>query len=359
MKIGLIGLQNSGKTTIFNALTGLDAETANYSNAANEPNVGMVEVEDERVTKLSQIYKPQKTIYATIEFMDFVGLTGDKGEGDIFPPNSMALIKNSDAVAVVVRNFSDEVISQTQGKLSPAADVAKINSELIFSDFMIAEKRLEKISLNLKRGVQDSAAKLEKKALTKVVENLEKEIPIRDLELTESEEKSIRGFQFITQKPLMIILNSDEDNFGNNDDILANLNQKYSTIEFAGRFEMELSKLDTSEAADFMEDMGIKGSARERLTKFAYNMLGLISFFTVGKDEVRAWTIKEGDDAVTAAGKIHSDLARGFIRTECFNFKDLIELGSEKAIKEKGKLRLEGKKYVVQDGDILNIRFSV
>jgi hypothetical protein len=207
--------------------------------------------------------------------------------------------------------------------------------------------------------VQDSASKLEQKALAKIVENLSNEIPIRDLQLTADEEKSIRGFQFITQKPLMVILNSDENNFGQNQDILEKLNQNYRALEFAGNFEMELSKLNSEEAAVFMEDMGISGSARERLTRFSYDMLGLISFFTVGKDEVRAWTIQKGDDAVTAAGKIHSDLARGFIRAECFNYQDLIELGSEKAIKEHGKLRLEGKNYIVQDGDILNIRFSV
>ncbi|HCX72472.1 MAG TPA: redox-regulated ATPase YchF [Candidatus Cloacimonas sp.] len=359
MKIGLIGLQNSGKTTIFNALTGLEAETASYTNAANEPNIGMVEVDDKRVDKLSELYKPKKTIPASIEYMDFVGLTGDKSNGDLFPPNSMALIKTADAIAVVVRNFSDEIISQTQGEPDPVGDVEKINSELIFSDLMIAEKRLEKLELNLKRGVQDSASKLEQKALAKIVENLSNEIPIRDLQLTADEEKSIRGFQFITQKPLMVILNSDENNFGQNQDILEKLNQNYRALEFAGNFEMELSKLNSEEAAVFMEDMGISGSARERLTRFSYDMLGLISFFTVGKDEVRAWTIQKGDDAVTAAGKIHSDLARGFIRAECFNYQDLIELGSEKAIKEHGKLRLEGKNYIVQDGDILNIRFSV
>jgi hypothetical protein len=191
------------------------------------------------------------------------------------------------------------------------------------------------------------------------VENLNNEIPIRDLQLTADEEKSIRGFQFITQKPLMVILNSDENNFGENQDMLDKLNQNYRAIEFAGNFEMELSRLDNEEAAAFMEDMGISSSARERLTLFSYDMLGLISFFTVGKDEVRAWTIEKGDDAVTAAGKIHSDLARGFIRAECFNYQDLMEFGSEKAIKEHGKMRLEGKNYIVEDGDILNIRFSV
>jgi len=356
MKIGLIGLQNSGKTTIFNALTGLEAEVTSYSSQKLEPNQGIVQVEDERVLKLSEIYNPKKTIYATIEYIDFVGLAGKSENKDVFNGSAMGLVKTADALALVVRNFDDP----TSGDSSNApSDVDAIESDLIISDLIIAEKRMEKIELSKKRGIKDTSMQIEEKALLKIIEHLEDSNPIRTIDLPAEEEKSIRGFQFISQKPLLIILNSDEDKFGESDVILKELQKKYKALEFAGTFEMELNKLDKKEAAEFMQDMNIKESARDRLTKFSYELLGYCSFFTVGEDEVRAWTITKGDDAVEAAGKIHSDLARGFIRAECFTFDDLIQNGSEKNVREKGLFRLEGKKYIVQDGDILNIRFSV
>jgi len=356
MKIGLIGLQNSGKTTIFNALTGLEAEVTSYSSQKIEPNQGIVQVEDERVSKLSEIYNPKKTIYATIEYIDFVGLTGRSENKDVFSGSAMGLVKTSDAIALVVRNFDDPTSGDSQSAIS---DVEAIESDMLISDLIIAEKRMEKVELSKKRGIKDAALQIEEKALLKIIEHLENSEPIRTLNLPAEEEKSIRGFQFISQKPLLIILNSDEDNFGKSATILEELQKRFKAIEFAGTFEMELNKLDMEEATEFMQDMNIKESARDRLTKFSYELLGYCSFFTVGEDEVRAWTITKGDDAVEAAGKIHSDLARGFIRAECFSYKDLIQTGSEKNVREKGLFRLEGKKYIVQDGDILNIRFSV
>ncbi len=356
MKIGLIGLQNSGKTTIFNALTGLEAEVTSYSSQKLEPNQGIVQVEDERVNRLSELYIPKKTIYATIEYIDFVGLTGNSVNKDVFSGSAMGLAKTADALALVVRNFDDPTSGDSQNAIS---DVDAIESDMLISDLIIAEKRIEKVELSKKRGIKDAALQIEEKALLKIIEHLENSDPIRTLDLPAEEEKSIRGFQFISQKPLLVILNSDEDNFGKSDVILEELQKKYKAIEFAGTFEMELNKLDKEEAAEFMQDMDIKESARDRLTKFSYELLGYYSFFTVGEDEVRAWTITKGDDAVEAAGKIHSDLARGFIRAECFSYDDLIQTGSEKNVREKGLFRLEGKKYIVQDGDILNIRFSV
>ena len=356
MKIGIIGLQNSGKTTIFNALTGQDIEVTSYSSAKTEPNLGIVDVIDERVTRLSEMYEPKKTIYANIEYIDFVGLTGSGNRKDAIPANVLALAKTTDALALVVRNFNDtEVI----GDIDPLSDIDSIESELIISDLIIAENRLGKIELSKKRGIKDAALIIEEKALIKIIDQLNSDKSLRDLELSSEEEKAVRGFQFISQKPLLIILNSDEDNFGANEELLNQISEKYKVIEFAGNFEMELSKLPPEEAAEFMEDMNISESARDRLTKFSYEILGYLSFFTVGKDEVRAWTITKGQNAVEAAGKIHSDLARGFIRAECFSYDDLMETGSEKAIKEKGHFRLEGKNYIVKDGDILNIRFSV
>ncbi|MCD4817566.1 MAG: redox-regulated ATPase YchF [Candidatus Cloacimonetes bacterium] len=359
MKIGIIGLQNSGKTTIFNALTGLSAETASFSTQKIEPNLGLVDVPDERIDNLTKMYEPKKTINAIIEYIDFVGLTSSTGNSDSFSGEAMSKIKNTDAIALVVRNFDDEVINQTLGEPQPLKDIDSIISEMIISDLIIAEKRLDKIAISKKRGIKDSAMVIEEKTLIKLIEHLNNEKPIFEFQLADEEKKSIRGFQFISQKPLMIILNSDESNFGENTELIQEIEKKHQVIEFAGNFEMELSQLDAEEALEFMEDMNIKQSARDRLTSFSYKLLGYISFFTVGKDEVRAWTITSGNNAVEAAGKIHSDLARGFIRAECFSYNDLISCGSEKGIREKGLFRLEGKNYIVQDGDILNIRFSV
>ncbi|MBC8384576.1 MAG: redox-regulated ATPase YchF [Candidatus Cloacimonetes bacterium] len=357
MKIGLIGLQNSGKTTIFNALTGLDAEVASFSTGKVEPNLGIVEVNDERIDKLAEIYEPEKKVYANIEYIDFGGLTSENK--DIFSDSTMALVKTSDALALVVRNFHDDIINQTHGEPVPQKNIQQIESDLIISDLIIAEKRAEKIILNKKRGIKDAKLLLEEKAITKVIDFLNEDKPLRDLVLLEDEEKAIKGFQFISRKPLLIILNSDEDNFGKNQELVSEIAKNYKVIEFAGNFEMELSKLPPDEAIEFMEDLNIKESARDRLTKISYELMGYISYFTKGKDEVRAWTITAGNNAVEAAGKIHSDLARGFIRAECFSYNDLMEAGSEKVIKEKGLFRLEGKNYLVKDGDILTIRFNV
>ena len=358
MKIGLIGLQNSGKTTIFNALTGAEIETAEYSLGKIEPNLGIVTVKDDRVDSLSKMYEPEKTIYAHIEYIDFAGLTGGK-INEIFSGNALALIKNTDALAIVVRNFENSIISETLGTPDPQSDIENIESELILSDLIIAEKRLEKIELNKKRGIKDNTLLTEEKAIIKIIEQLNNNEPINKIDFGKEEEKAIRGFQFLTQKPIMIILNSDEDSFRSSEDVMSSIGENYKIIEFAGNFEMELNKLSEEDALEFMSDMNIKESAAKRLTVFSYELLGYISFFTIGKDEVRAWTITKGETSVDAAGAIHSDLARGFIRAECFTYNDLIDSGSEKAVKENGKFRLEGKEYIVQDGDIISVRFSV
>ena len=355
MKIGLIGLQNSGKTTIFNALTKSEAEVTEYAGKKAEPNMAVVNVIDERVTLLSSMYKPKKTVYATIEFIDFVLPPKESERSDIFSSSSMGMIKNTDALAIVVRNFQDNLM----GEPDPLNDINQINDELLLSDLIITENRLERIELSYKRGQKTNELQLEEKTLRKIAEQLNDNRSIRDIQLSDHEEKSIRGFQFLTKKPIMIVLNSGEKNFGRNEDLLAEIKKKHELIEFTGNFEMELSRLDDDEAKMFMEDMGIDESARNRLTKFAYDIVGYISFFTVGSDEVRAWNIHKGETAVEAAGTIHTDLSRGFIRAECFSYDNLIECGSEKAVREKGLFRLEGKDYIVQDGDILNIRFNI
>lgn len=356
MKIGLIGLPHSGKTTIFNALTRSTAETSAYCCSKGEPNRAVVEVMDERVTRLAELYKPKKITYATVEFMDFAGLSEGAGKGDVFSGAAMAMIKQVDALALVISNFQDGL----EAGGGPLKDLEKVELELLLSDLIVVEKRLERIAWSFQRGQKSDALKSEEKVLQKVLDHLNGNRPVRTMTLINEEARAVRGFQFLSGMPLMVILNSDEKNFGHNADLLQQIGNERMAIEFAGQFEMELSRLeDEEEMRLFMEDMGIMESARDRLTQLAYSLLGYISFFTVGQDEVRAWTIRRGDTAVKAAGVIHSDLSRGFIRAECFSYSDLIECGSEKAVREKGLFRLEGKDYVVQDRDILSIRSGV
>jgi GTP-binding protein YchF len=356
MKIGIIGLQNSGKTTIFNALTRSEAEVADYSNAKAEPNLAVVNVEDERIDRLVEIYQPRKTVRATVEFIDFAGVSGKSGDKGGFPPELVQAARTTDALVVVLRNFPSDLM----GEPDPEADLDRICEEMTLSDLIIAETRLERIALDTKKGKKTPQLALEEEALTAIHAQLEENKPVRDLNITGEAEKALRGFQFLTWKPVMVVLNSDEERFGKNAALLEKLNEKYRTVEFAGSFEMELSRLtDEADIQLFMEDMGLTESARGLLIRTAYDLLGYISFFTVGPDEVRAWNLHRGQTAVEAAGVIHSDLARGFIRAECFSYDDLIAHGSEKALKEKGLLRLEGKDYRVKDGDILCVRFNV
>lgn len=355
MKIGLIGLPNSGKTTTFNALTKSDINVTPYAGGRAEPNLAVVEVMDPRVTKLSEIYRPKKTVYAAIEVIDFVGLSEGSARDGLFSSASMGLIKNVDALALVVRNFHDPL----SGAPGPLDDIRHITEELLLSDLMIIENRLERIEKGYRRGQKTDVIQREEKILRKILDHVNRDQPVSDLILDHEEEKMIRGFQFLTGKPSMVILNSGEAEFGGNEGLLDEIGKDHRVIEFAGQFEMELSRLEEDEAALFMEDMGIEASARDRLTRLAYEVLGYVSFFTVGSDEVRAWNIHGGQTALDAAAVIHTDLARGFIRAECFSFEDLIECGCEKNVRENGRFHLEGKNYVVGDGNILNIRFNV
>jgi len=356
MNIGLIGLQNSGKTTIFNALAKSQAQVSSYANSNSEPNRAMLTVTDGRVTTLSEMYHPRKTTFATIELIDFTGLIQGSAREGLFSSSSMGMIKATDALALVVQNFQDDLTETPR----PLEDIEKLEEELLISDLIIAENRLERIEKAGRRGKKTNLLEIEEKLLNRIIDHLSNNRAIRDLKLTDESEKMIRGFQFLTQKATLIIVNSDENNFGKNQELLKEIEKKHRVIEFAGKFEMELSQLnDETEIALFVADMGINESAKERLCTAAYELLGYISFFTVGPDEVRAWSLRQGESVLAAAGTIHTDLARGFIRAECFSYDDLIAHGSEKQISEKGLLRLEGRKYVVQDGNVLNIRFNV
>ena len=356
MELGLIGLPNSGKTTVFNAITRSEVEVTAYADPKAEPHVAIVDVDDARVDALAEIYEPKKTVRATVTFIDFVGVAhDDAGGGEIFTPATMGLVKNADALAYVVRNFTDPV----EGAPDPARDVEQLDDELLLADLILAEKRIEKIAQAEKKGIATQEIKLQGKALRRILEQLEAGKPIRDLDLTGDEMMAVKGFQFLTQKPVLVIVNSSESRFGRSDEALQAIAARHRAIEFAGSFEMELIQLEEDEALAFREDMGIEASARARLTKLAHEVVGYISFFTVGPKEVHAWNVRQGDNAVDAAGAIHSDMARGFIRAERFTYDDIVEHGSEKALKDLGLIRLEGKDYLVVDGDVLLFRFAV
>ncbi len=358
MKLALIGLPKSGKTTVFNALTRSEHSTDKYAQTATEANIGVVQVADERITRLSEMYKPKKTIYATIEYHDYPGIFAK--EGDTADNAMLSEIKSAEAFAVVLRGFKDEELDSLYSCGDPLAQLNHLEEEMMLNDLIVAEKRLEKIELGYKRGIRTPAILSEDKALREICAQLQNNLPLRDLQLHPDEEKAVRGFQFFSAKPLLILINCSEDNPAEWDETLKTLgNRGYKAYAIAGKFEEELSKLDAEEAQMFMADMGMTESIRDRLTHWSYQLIGYISFFTVGADEVRAWTLEGGANAVAAAGKIHSDLARGFIRAECFKYDDIITHGSEKVLKEKGLFRLEGKEYVVKDGDIISIRFNV
>lgn len=356
MNIGLIGMPNSGKTTIFNALTRSEAQVTSYANSKSEPNRAVVQVADSRVETLSDMYQPRKTTYAVIELLDFVGLSQGAARQGLFSSSTMGLIKNTDALALVIGHFQRDSTEPPD----PLSELAKLEEELLISDLIIAENRLERIEKADRQGKKTNLLEIEERLLRRITDQLGANRPIREMKLDGDHEKLIRGFQFLTQKPVMIILNSEEANFGKGQGVLEKIEKRHRVIEFAGKFEMELAQLsDPEDMQLFMMDMGIQESARDRLCRVAYELLGYISFFTVGSDEVRAWSIRTQESVLTAAGTIHSDLERGFIRAECFSYDDLIAYGSEKQISDNGLKRLEGKKYVVQDGDVLNIRFNI
>ncbi len=357
MKIGLVGLPKSGKTTIFNALTKSHAEVSAYSGGKAEPNLASVAVEDERLTKLSEIVKPKKTVYVSLDLMDFAGFKVHEPGSSAFSPELLQLIRLNDALAVVLRNFPTDL----EDDPSPFERLSAIESEFLLADHIIVENRLERIEKTKRTGQFTPLLESELKLLKRIEAFLDSGFPLREMDLAENEKKAINGFKFLTLKPVMVVLNSAEDNFGQNEALIEELNKRYPTIECAGSFEMELSQIeDEDEAAAFLADIGITESARQRLTKTAFDMLGYISFFTIGKDEVRAWNIVRGDTALEAAGSVHTDMARGFIRAECYSYKDFLDCGAEeKAVKEAGKFRLEGRDYVVKDADMLCFRFNV
>ncbi len=364
MKIGIIGLPNVGKSTLFNAITNSTVDSANYPFCTIEPNVGVVSVPDERLDWLDNLYHSQKYTPATVEFVDIAGLVKGASKGEGLGNKFLGHIREVDSIVHVVRCFDDEDIVHVDGSVNPVRDVEEINYELIFSDMEVIEKRIEKIK---KIVNNDKSYTSEYEALNYIYDNLEKGICIRNIDIPENYLNIVNSFNLLTIKPVIYVANISEseiDGSYESNQYYVDLKslaakEKSSILPICAQLESEISQLDNDERIDFLKDLGLNESGLQRLIRLGYKTLGLISFLTAGPQEVRAWTIKQGTKAPQAAGKIHSDFERGFIRAEIVSFEDLKKYGSIVAAKEKGLYRSEGKDYVVKDGDVILFRFNV
>ena len=366
MKLGIVGLPNVGKSTLFNSLTKAGAESANYPFCTIDPNVGVVTVPDERLNVLGEMYHTKKIIPAAIEFVDIAGLVKGASKGEGLGNQFLANIREVDAIVHVVRCFENSNIVHVDGSINPLRDIETINLELIFSDLEILERRISKVS---KVARNDKSAAKELGLLNKVKAHLEDGKLAKTFEEVDDEEEQVllESYNRLTYKPVIYAANVSEDDLAddaaNNEGVQAvreyAKGEQSEVFVVCAEIEAEISELDDDEKKMFLEDLGLKESGLEKLIKASYKLLGLISYLTAGEPEVRAWTITEGTKAPQAAGKIHSDFERGFIRAEVVSYDDLIACGSHTAAKEKGLIRLEGKDYVVKDGDIMLFRFNV
>lgn len=368
MKVGIIGLPGAGKTTVFNAFTGGNAEVHAFSGSASaEPNLGIVPVPDQRQDWLTGLYKPKKTTYATVEIVDVAGMVpgGAKKEG--FSPQLIQHLRQVEALVHVVRSFTDPSVPHIDGSVDALRDAELMELELIMADLAVIDKRLEKVDQEIarKKGPEKTVLELEKDILARFKDLLTNEKPLRNIELNEEEAKVVRGYTFLSQKPLLLVANIDESEIGQDSSpTLSKLkpfaeSKSAPLLAFCAKTEMEIAQLDEAERAEFLTALGIKNPGRDQLITASYQLLNVIPFFTVGEDEVKAWTITAGTIAQEAARKIHSDIARGFIRAEVAAFSALQDCGSWNAAKDKGLVRLEGKEYIVQNGDCINFRFAV
>ncbi len=365
MQIAIIGLPIAGKTTVFNALTGARARTGAYA-SASDANVAVVQVPDPRLEKLAAIFKPKKVVHATVEYVDAGGVVegGEKREG--IAGQLLNQISKADALLNVVRVFQNEAVPHPEGSVDPARDVAAMDLELAYSDMAILERRMERLkeSVHKVKPQEREAGEREAELLSRLREGLEKEIPIRAQQLTDEEKLAIRAFQFLTAKPLLHVLNLGEDQLPRAEAIQADVSRDYLAPQTAfttlcGQVEAEVAELDPEERRQYLEAMGIREPSVDRVIALSYELLDYISFLTVGPDEVRAWTVRRNTPAQKAAGTIHSDLERGFIRAEVVRYADLVAAGSLAEARKRGVLRLEGKTYPVQDGDIMHVLFNV
>ena len=364
LKAGIVGLPNVGKSTLFNAITKKHILAANYPFATIDPNVGVVTVPDSRLTFLENLYIPKNTVPTTFEFTDIAGLVEGASKGEGLGNKFLSHIREVDAIVEVVRCFEDENIIHVTGSVNPIRDMEIINVELVLSDLEIVENRIAKIEKKA-QTTKDKDTVLELEILKKCQEALLNNNPIRHLSFTDDETNLLKGFNFITAKPIIYVANVGEEDAVVGDNKYTKEVKEYaakenaSVIVMCAKLESELAELEESEKKAFLQELGIANSGLDKLIFATYDLLGLQTFFTVGKDECRAWTFKKGTNAKKAAGLIHSDIERGFIKVEIMKYNDLETLQDEKKVQESGKLYLEGKDYIMQDGDIVYFRFNV
>lgn len=365
MRLGIVGLPNVGKSTLFNAITKAGAESANYPFCTIEPNVGVVDVPDKRLDVLEKMYNSKKKVHASIEFYDIAGLVKGASKGEGLGNKFLSHIRESAAIVHVVRCFEDDNIVHVEGSVDPIRDIETINLELIFSDLEVLERRMEKTIKLARSGDKKSKADME--VMEKVKAHLEAGKPVRTLEFNDDENELVRELFLITSKPVLYAANISEDDLlsDNAENEFVNrvkthaASENSEVITICASLEEQLSTLSDEEQQEMLSEYGLTESGLDKLIHSSYKLLGLMSFLTAGPDEVRAWTINLGTKAPKAAGKIHTDIERGFIRAEIVSYDDLVSCGGESGAKEKGLFRLEGKDYIMKDGDVVNFRFNV
>ncbi|MGM7703272.1 redox-regulated ATPase YchF [Pseudalkalibacillus sp. Hm43] len=360
---GIVGLPNVGKSTLFNAITQAGAESANYPFCTIDPNVGIVDVPDSRLQKLTELVNPKKTVPTHFEFTDIAGIVKGASKGEGLGNQFLSHIRQVDAISHVVRCFDDENITHVSGKVDPIDDIETINLELIFADMDTIEKRIARVEKLARQ--KDKEASYEFEILSKLKAAFEAEQPARSVELSKEEKKVVHGLHLLTMKPVLYVANvAEEDLLEGGNELVERVrdyaaNENAEVIVISAKVESEIAELEGEEKQAFLEELGIEESGLDQLIRAAYNLLGLATYFTAGEQEVRAWTFRQGTKAPQAAGIIHTDFERGFIRAEVVSYDDLVDAGSMGIARENGKVRLEGKEYVVVDGDVIHFRFNV